>query len=232
MDLAWLQMYFPLFLEGAKNTLLIALATVLLGSILGAILALMKLSKNIVLKGISVAYIEVIRGTPVYVQIMIIYYGLGMIGLEFPDIAFLEPIIGMNFSDFMTCVITLSLNSAAYVAEIIRGGIQSVDKGQMEAARSLGMKPNMAMKEIIFPQAIKNILPALGNEVVVIVKESSIVAVIGIADLMFKARTVAGATFKPIAPYIVAAVFYFIMTFTLSRIVKRYERRLNRSDSH
>lgn len=226
----FLSKYYPYYLTGVKNTVLIAIFTVLLGTIFGTFLALMKISQKKPLKVIASSYIEFIRGTPLYVQILVIYYGFGELGLEFPNIEFLEPIIGMNFSDFMACVITLSINSAAYVAEIIRAGIQAIDKGQMEAARSLGMKHSMAMKEIIIPQAVRNILPALGNEFVTVIKESSIVSVIGIADLMFKARSVAGSTYQPFMPYLVAALIYFVVTFTLSKIMGRFERRMKTND--
>jgi polar amino acid transport system permease protein len=229
-NLSWIERYYPFYIEGAKNTILIAFFTVILGSILGTFLALMKLSKFTPFKVIASSYVEFIRGTPLFVQILVIYYGLANIGIVFPDIPFLRPIIGMNFGDFMACVITLSINSAAYIAEIIRGGILAVDSGQMEAARSLGMPHNLAMKLIILPQAVKNILPALGNEFIVVVKESSIVAMIGIADLTFKARTISGNTYKPIAPFIVVALVYFVITFSLSRLLKGYERRLRQSD--
>ena len=222
--------YYPYYLEGAKNTILIALFTVILGTILGTFLALMRLSKNPFLKGISATYIEFIRGKPVYVQILVIYYGLSQIGIEFPNADWLDPVIGMNFSDFMSCVITLSINSAAYVAEIIRAGIQAVDKGQMEAARSLGMSKSLAMKQIILPQAIKNILPALGNEFVTVIKESSIVSVIGIADLMFKANIISGNNAMPFLPYIIVAIVYFILTFSLSNLMALLERRMKNSD--
>jgi arginine/lysine/histidine transport system permease protein len=222
--------YYPMYLTGAKNTILIAIFTVLVGSILGTLLAMMRLSNKKPLRVMATSYVEFIRGTPLYVQILVIYYGLATLGIEFPDIPFIKPIIGMNFSDFMSCVITLSINSSAYVAEIVRAGIQAVDKGQMEAARSLGMSSRMSMFEIILPQAIKNILPALGNEFVTVIKESSIVAVIGIADLMFKAKTIAGNTYKPYMPYVVAALLYFILTFGLSKLISSFERRLKTSD--
>lgn len=222
--------YYPYYLEGAKNTILIALFTVILGTLVGTLLALMRLSKNTLLKAIAATYIEFIRGTPVYVQILIIYFGLSQIGIEFPKAEWLDPVIGMNFSDFMSCVITLSINSAAYVAEIVRAGIQAVDKGQMEAARSLGMSQSLAMKQIILPQAIKNILPALGNEFVTVIKESSIVAVIGIADLMFKAKIISGKNAMSFMPYIVVAIIYFILTFTLSKLMALLERRMKNSD--
>jgi polar amino acid transport system permease protein len=231
MDIfSFVKKYYPYYLDGAKNTILIALFTVLLGSFFGTILALMRLSKKKPLRGIASAYIEFIRGTPLYVQILVIYYGLSTIGINFPEVEWLNPVLGMNFSDFMSCIITLSINSAAYVAEIVRAGIQAVDKGQMEAARSLGMRHGMAMKEIIIPQAIKNILPALGNEFVTVIKESSIVAVIGIADLMNKAKIISGKTYMPFMPYLVVAFVYFILTFSLSKLMGRFERRMKNSD--
>ncbi|MDF2524830.1 MAG: amino acid transporter permease, partial [Clostridiales bacterium] len=125
----------------------------------------------------------------------------------------------------------ISLNSAAYVAEIIRAGILSIDKGQMEAARSLGMPHNMAMTNIIIPQAFKNILPALGNEFIVLIKESSIVSVVGIHDLMYNADTVRGNTYLPFEPLIIAALIYFVITFILSKLLNLLERRMRAGDS-
>jgi polar amino acid transport system permease protein len=214
------------FIDGAKITLLLSIFTIFLGVILGIILALMRISNRLVLKAIAASYIEFIRGTPILVQLFIVYYGLPMIGVKFPDI----PALGSSFPDFMAGVVALSINSGAYVAEIIRAGIQAVDKGQMEAARSLGMPYGMGMRYIILPQAFKNILPALGNEFIVIIKESAVVSIIGIHDLMYNADTVRGNIYKPFEPLIVAAIIYFIMTFTLSRLVGRVERSLRTSD--
>lgn len=180
------------------------------------IFALMRISHNVVLKSIASIYIEFIRGTPVLVQLCIVYYGL--------------PILGINFPEIMAGIIALSINSSAYVAEIIRAGIQAVDKGQMEAAKSLGLTYSMAMKNIILPQAIKNILPALGNEFITIIKESSIVSIIGIHELMYNTDTVRGNTFKPFEPLIISATIYFILTFSLSKILSVFERRLRTSD--
>lgn len=231
MDIvSFIKKYYPYYLDGAKNTILIALFTVFLGLLFGTVLALMRLSKKKPLRFIASTYVEFIRGTPLYVQILVIYFGLTQIGITFPEIEWLNPVLGMNFSDFMSCVITLSINSAAYVAEIVRAGIQAVDKGQMEAARSLGMRQSLAMREIIIPQAIKNILPALGNEFVTVIKESSIVAVIGISDLMNKAKIISGKTYMPFMPYIVVALVYFVLTFSLSKLMARFERRMKNSD--
>ncbi len=218
MDLEFLQKYYKFFLTGTLNTLLISFFGVIFGVVIGVFLALMKMSRFRLLSKISTAYIEVIRGTPLMVQLFIIYIGL-------------PKVTGIPFPDMTLGIIAVSLNSAAYVAEVIRAGIQSVDKGQMEAARSLGMPYNMAMRYIIIPQALKNILPALGNEFIVLVKESAIVSVIGVPELMYRADTVRGISYKPFAPLIVAAAIYFIITFTLSKLVAKLERRLSTGDS-
>lgn len=225
--------YYPLYLHGAKNTLLISLFTVILGVVFGTGLALMKMSKIKPVRWISNIYIEIIRGTPIYVQILILYYGFDkLFGAIIPDFAVAKIILGMSLGDFLSCVLTLTINSSAYVSEIVRAGIQGIDRGQMEAARSLGMPHKTAMKEIIIPQAIKNILPALGNEFIVIIKESAIIAVVSIQDLMYAANITRAATFTIYGPLVVAAAIYFVMTFTFSRLLGKFERRLKRSDSH
>lgn len=216
MNFSFLSNYYMFFINGAKFTIFLAFFTVLIGVMLGVILALMKLSNKKILNLIATAYVEFIRGTPVLVQLYIVFYGLPHIGISLPD--------------FVAGIIALSVNSSAYVAEIIRAGIQAVDKGQMEAARSLGMPPAMSMRYIIIPQAIKNILPALGNEFIVVIKESSIASIIGIHELMYNADTVRGNIFQPFEPLIVAAIMYFLMTFTLSKIVGTFERRMKTSD--
>jgi len=226
MNFSFLPKYYPFFIVGAKNTVLLAFFTVALGVVLGVLLALMKISKNKLFNFISTLYIEIIRGTPLLVQIFIIYYGLPIMGINFPSISFL----GSNGEEFVAGIIALSINSGAYVAEIIRAGIQAVDKGQMEAARSLGLPYGSAMRYIIIPQAFKNILPALGNEFIVIIKESSIVSVIGIHELMYNANTVRGNTFIPLEPLIVAAAIYFVLTFSLSKLLGIAERRMKVSD--
>ncbi|WP_282935365.1 amino acid ABC transporter permease [Paenibacillus sp. RC67] len=226
MDFSFLPKYYMFFLNGAKVTLLLSLFTVILGVILGVILALMRQSRIAPLKMIATAYIEFIRGTPLLVQLFLFYYGLPKLGIEFPDF----PALGTAFPEFMAGVVALSVNSAAYVAETFRAGIQAIDKGQMEAARSLGMPHSMAMRFIILPQAIRNVLPALGNEFIVIIKESSIVSVIGISELMYNADTVRGNSFRPFEPLIIVAIIYFVITFTLSKILGIAERRMRTSD--
>lgn len=190
----------------------------------------MKLSKIKILKVISNVFIEIVRGTPLLVQVYIFYYGIPTLlqnaGVELPQI----DVMGNDFTGLCMIVITLALNSTAYVAEIIRSGIESVNKGQMEAARSLGLTHRMAMRYVIIPQAIKNILPALGNEFITVIKESSIVSVVGIKELMRNAQAASGATMMIFTPYLTAAAMYFILTFTLSKLLGIFERRMKLSD--
>ncbi|MCT4583900.1 MAG: amino acid ABC transporter permease [Peptostreptococcaceae bacterium] len=225
MDFSFLNNYYGFFINGTKITILLAFFTVIFGLVLGTFLSLMKLSKNKLISLIATSYIEFIRGTPLLVQLYLIYYGFPSIGIEFPSISGIS-----GSSEFIAGVIALSINSAAYIAEIIRAGIQAVDKGQDEAGRSLGFDYKDTMRYIIIPQAFKNVLPALGNEFIVVVKESAIVSIIGIHDLMYNTDTVRGNTFKAFEPLIVTAVIYFMITFTLSKFVSNFERRLASND--
>ncbi len=218
-----LEKYYSFFLEGTKNTLIIAVFTVIFGTMLGILMAMARLSRFQPLKWFAISYIEFFRGTPLMVQLMFIFYGLPMIGVTFPDIPSIE-----NFQRFAAGIVAMSLNSCAYVAEVIRSGIQAVDPGQMEAARSLGFKKSQAMKLVVLPQAIRNILPALGNEFVTVIKESSICSVIGIADLMYRTNGVKAKNYKTLECLFIAALFYFVMTFISSRLISRMERRLHR----
>ncbi|APB31918.1 ABC transporter substrate-binding protein/permease [Vagococcus teuberi] len=213
---SFLNKYAPYYIKGTGYTIFLAIIGVLFGSILGTLLALMKQSKNKLFKWISVIYIEYVRGTPLLVQIFLVFFGLN--------------VLGINLSALASSCVALSLNSGAYVAEIIRAGLNAVDKGQAEAARSLGMSQKKAMRYIIMPQAIKNILPALGNEFVTVIKESSVVSVIGVSELMFQAGVVRGASFKPFLPILIASLIYFVLTFTLSRALGVAERRIGAND--
>ena len=213
--------YGSFFAEGIKNTLIIAFFSVLFGTILGTLMAMARMSRIKPLKWLAVAYIEFFRGTPLMVQVMFIFYGLPMIGVTFPEVAFIP-----DFQRFAAGIVAMSMNSCAYVAEVIRSGIQAVDGGQMEAARSLGFKKSQAMMMVILPQAVRNILPALGNEFVTVIKESSIVSVIGIADLMYRAKGVIAKTYSTLECLALAAVMYFIMTFIGGRLISLMERRM------
>ena len=215
--------YGHFFTEGLRNTLLIAIIAVVVGTVLGALMALMRMSRIAPLRWLATAYIEFFRGTPLMVQLMFIFYGLPMIGVTFPDVPFIE-----NFQRFAAGIVAMSLNSCAYVAEVIRSGIQAVDAGQMEAARSLGFKKSQSMTLVILPQAIRNILPALGNEFVTVIKESSIVSVIGIADLMYRTNGVKAKNYKTLECLFIAAIIYFVLTFVSSRLIALMERRMRR----
>lgn len=214
---SFLTNYWQLFIKGVVVTVELAIISIILGLILGIILAVMKRSSIFIVSLLAKAYIGFIRDTPLLIQIYIVYIGLPIItGLQIPD--------------FATGVVCLTLYSAAYIAEIIRSGIESLPIGQSEAALSLGMSKWQAMKDIILPQAIKNILPALGNQFIGNVKDSSLVSVLGIADLMFQAQTVRGSTALRLEPMIVASLLYLVLTWSLNRLLANVEKRLKVSD--
>ena len=217
--------YMGTFLQGTGITILVSFLAVIGGFILGTLACLAKMSNIKILKFISSVYIEIIRDTPLMVQLMIIAFALPQIGINFPSI------FGLG-SLFTGGVFSLTLNSGAYIAEIMRSGIQSIDKGQMEASRSLGLSYTQAMRYIIIPQAIKNILPALANEFITLVKESAIISIVGITDIMFVAGTVANATYKSLETYLFAALIYFVITFTLSRVIGYFEKKLSNTEKH
>ena len=207
--------YWPLFLEGATTTVLLSFFSVIVGVGCGTLMALARLSSNKFLSKAAKVYIDIIRGTPLLVQLYLVYFGLATV---------------LDLNDFVSGVIAVSVNTTAYIAEIIRSGIQSVDKGQMEAARSMGMPKRMAMRQIILPQAMKNILPAIGNEFATLIKETSIVSLIGIHDLMYSSDTVRGATFTVFIPLLMTAFLYFVMTTTIAFFMDKFERKLQASD--
>lgn len=217
--------YHSFFEEGIVNTLIIAAFTVFFGTIFGTLMSSMRMSKILPLKWLAVAYIEFIRGTPLMVQLMFIFYGLPMVGFTLPDISWIP-----NFSRFSAGIIAMSINSCAYVAEIIRSGVQAVDVGQMEAARSVGFSHSQAMRLVVLPQAIKNILPALANELVTMVKESSICSVLGMTELIWGAKTVATTTYKTLSPYVLAALVYFVINYPAGKAIEAIERRMRRGD--
>jgi polar amino acid transport system permease protein len=220
LDFTVLIDYIPLFFKALVMTIGLSLVTVFFGTILGIPLATFRLSKNRVLHYIATAYIEVVRGTPVLLQLYIFAYGLPG---AFPFIQLTPETAG---------VIALSLNSAAYVAEIIRSGIQSIDKGQFEAARCLGLNNRQTMVKIIIPQAVKNVLPALGNEFVAVVKESSIVSVVGVTEVMKITGVISANKFRIFEGLIFAAVLYFVVTFSISKIIALLERKFSQNGEH
>ena len=245
--------YFRLFLQGTAVTVMLSVFTVIIGFVLALILAVMRLSKFCPLaflgtdkngrqrdggallalsrfnplSFLATAYVEILRSTPVLVQVFIIYYGVFGALITLPKFTFLGFI---KFDRFFPGVVALGMNSGAYLCEIIRSGIQSIDGGQTEASRSLGMTQFQNMRFIILPQAIKNILPAIANEFVVIIKESAITYTIGVQDIMSAVNAVRGATFIIIEPLLVATAIYFCLCFPTSKIIAYFERRMSRGD--
>lgn len=210
--------FWPLFLEGIGVTLLFSAISVLGGVLFGTLLSLARRSRIAPLRWIATAYVEVVRGTPLLVQLYFFYYMIPLM-LE-----------GFTIPDNVSIGLALVLNSAAYVSEIIRSGIQAVDHGQVEAARSLGMSSALTMRKIVLPQAIKNILPALANEFIMVVKESSLASTFFLGDLMTQVNIISSTTFNYLGPLVLAALIYFVLTFTLSKLVAMYERKLRQSD--
>ena len=218
--------YIDLIKQGMICTLSLSALTVLFGFILALFLAICRLSNIKIAKVLATVYVEVIRATPLLVQLFIVYNVL-LAGVSLPKFRLFGFI---RFERFLPGVIALSLNSGAYLSEIIRSGIQSIDGGQTEAARSLGMTQWQNMQLIVLPQAIKNILPAIANEFVTIIKESSICYTIGVQEIMYGVNSIKGATFSIGEPLIIAAVVYFCLTFPTSKIIAYFERRMSRGD--
>ena len=218
--------YGPMFLQGAGTTLLIAITGTLIGFAIGLVIGIVRTIpldaksspvKRILLKvvnAILTVYIEVFRGTPMIVQAMVLFYGFAAATGISPD----TTIAG---------IVIVSINTGAYMAEIVRGGILSIDRGQFEAAHSIGMTHGQTMTSIILPQAIRNILPATGNEFVINIKDTSVLNVISVSELFFKTSVVSTGTFKPFETFFVACVLYFVMTFTVTRILRVVERKMD-----
>ena len=225
-NFSFLPKYLSYFKNGTICTLVIAVLSVFAAVLPALMLALMRLSKNRVLKNLSGAYIALFRSTPVLVQLYIVYFGLFAI-INLPSYKLFGFI---DVSMLIPGIVALALNSSAYVAEIIRGGILAVDQGQTEAARSLGLTQAQTMRYVVLPQAVKNIIPTLANELVTMVKESSVIGYLGCQDLMWGTRTTVGATFIPLAPYIFAAAIYFAINYPAGKAIECLERRMRRGD--
>ena len=209
------------FLEGLKNTLIIAFFAVILGIIIGIIISLIrnyndKTHKLKILNFLAKCYVNIIRGTPVILQLMIIYYVI---------------FASVDINIIIVGILAFGINSGAYVSEIIRAGINSIDKGQLEAGYSLGLNYSKIMRFIIFPQAIKNILPALGNEFITLLKETSVGAYIGIVELTKASDIIASRTYDYFLPLIVVAIIYLLLTIVLSKLVNLMERKLDNVSS-
>ena len=208
--------YWDVFLiKGLSTTRALSAIAVFFGAIIGTLLAFGKMGKSRILRGIITAYVEIIRGTPSLLQV---YVGYFVVPLLLPS---------LNVSTYASVAIALTINSSAYVSEVIRSGIQAVDKGQTEAARSLGLTRSQAMIKVVLPQAVKNILPALGNEFITIIKETSLASTFFVGDLMTSYLTVNGKEFLPLQCLLIVGIIYFILTFILGRGVSALERRLS-----
>lgn len=212
----WLK-YDSVFLSGLVGTLWISAVTVVLGTLLGMLVAFLRMRKSRVLNFLADAYIEILRGTPILLQLYFFWIGL-------------PKIMPFELSDTACIVTALVVNSSAYISEIIRAGINAVDKGQWEAARSLGLSNKNMMTRVIMPQAVKNILPALCNEFISTVKGTSLASVFFVGELMTSFKTVQSATFLALQSLTIVGIIYFILNFVLSKLLKLLERRLMLSD--
>ena len=203
------------FVSGLGYTLLISLFSVLLGLVIGILMALMRLSKSKILRAVSGIYIDIIRGTPTMVQLLLIYFVI------FANVHIDKWVVGF---------IAFGINSGAYIAEIVRGGILSVNIGQTEAGRSLGMTHKQTMASIVMPQAMKNILPALGNEFVVLIKETAVIGMIANIDLVGAARKVQSLTYDYLIPLLSIAVIYYVVIKIISTLLSKVEKGMRKAD--
>ncbi|MFA1822951.1 amino acid ABC transporter permease [Virgibacillus oceani] len=206
--------FLPQLMTGLYYTLLISVLGLLFGFILGAIFGFGRVANNKIIYGIATIYIEVIRGTPVLVQAIWIYFALPLI-------------IGVSIESITAGVIVIAINSGAYIAEIVRGAVQSIEKGQMEAGRSLGLDNGQTMRYIIWPQAFKRMIPPLGNQFIISIKDTSLLSVILVPELIFQGRLVAANHFNAVEIYTTVAVFYLFITLSLSLVLRLLERRLD-----
>ena len=208
----------PLLLEGLKLTVIVSLVSIVIGMIIGLLVCLMKMSKNVVLRAIAGVYIWIIRGTPMLVQAFIVFFGVPQVVRMF--------ITDFKFTALTAGIITLSLNAGAYLAEIYRGGIMAVPKGQTEAARSLGLSQGQAMRKVVLPQAIKFSIPSLVNQFIITIKDTSILSTIGMAELFNKAKTYVGSTYTFFETYLVVAAMYLVIISILMILSNYIEKKL------
>ena len=225
MNFSFLPKYLPYFNYGALITVLISILVVCLGTIIGVLLAFAQRSRLKPLVWFANVYVWIFRGTPMMVQIMIAF---ALMHINAPTIQ--VGILGVDLSRLIPGILIISMNSGAYVSETVRAGINAVPKGQLEAAYSLGIRPKNAMRYVILPQAIKNILPALGNEFITIIKDSSLLSAIGVMELWNGATTVATTTYLPLTPLLFAAFYYLIMTSILTVALKAFENYIGQGD--
>jgi len=218
LDINFIMKILPNLLLGAVMTIKLTFFAITLGTLIGLLVALAKISSFKVLRWFGGVYTWVIRGIPLLLQLMFLYYGL--------------PFMGLTLNEFTVAVIGMSICGGAYMAEIIRAGIQSIDKGQMEAALSMGMTYPQAMRRIILPQAYKRLLPPMGNEFITLMKDSSLVSVICMTELLRAANLLQNATFRPIEIYVSAGILYLMMTTFFTMVVNRLEKKLAVSEGN
>ncbi len=208
--------------QGLQNTLLIAITGLIIGIIIGTLIATVRVLPKYkrlprVLNAICSVYVGLFRGTPMVVQLLVFYYVL-------------LPIIGVHITGVQVAMVVFGLNSGAYISEIMRSGIQSVDSGQLEAGRAVGLSFGVTMVKIVIPQAVKNILPTLGNEFISLIKETSVVSFVGAADLYVAFSYIGSNSYEFMVPYLVMAMIYIVLVLIISLLIKLLERSLNRSD--
>lgn len=224
-----LREYWPMLLRGAGVTLYISIIATIIGTMIGLLVGVIRTSpkqesklKNILLKLVNIIlsiYVEIFRGTPMIVQSMVIFYGSKIL-------------FGIDMDRIGAAIFIVSINTGAYMSEIVRGGIVSIDPGQFEASHALGMSHLQTMTTIILPQVIRNILPATGNEFVINIKDTSVLNVISVTELFFQTKTIAGINFKYFEAYTITAIIYFLMTFTITRILRLVERKLDGPENY
>ncbi|HEP3287551.1 TPA: amino acid ABC transporter permease [Streptococcus pyogenes] len=228
MDLSFLPKYWAYFNYGVLVTIMISVSVVFFGTLIGVLVTLIKRSHVKPLTWVVNLYVWIFRGTPMVVQIMIAFAWMHFNNM--PTIGF--GVLDLDFSRLLPGIIIISLNSGAYISEIVRAGIEAVPKGQLEAAYSLGIRPQNAMRYVILPQAFKNILPALGNEFVTIIKDSAFLQTIGVMELWNGAQSVVTATYSPISPLLVAAFYYLMVTTVMAQLLAVLERHMAQGGNH
>ncbi|HFZ7565791.1 amino acid ABC transporter permease [Streptococcus pyogenes] len=228
MDLSFLPKYWAYFNYGVLVTIMISVSVVFFGTLIGVLVTLIKRSHVKPLTWVVNLYVWIFRGTPMVVQIMIAFAWMHFNNM--PTIGF--GVLDLDFSRLLPGIIIISLNSGAYISEIVRAGIEAVPKGQLEAAYSLGIRPQNAMRYVILPQAFKNILPALGNEFITIIKDSALLQTIGVMELWNGAQSVVTATYSPISPLLVAAFYYLMVTTVMAQFLAVLERHMAQGGNH
>jgi len=216
IDPDWLRRNSPFILQGTQTTVIICVSSIILATALALVGSVSRLSGNVVVNSVASLYVSLIRGTPLLVQILFIYLALPQLGIVLP------PLEGG--------ILALGLNYGAYMTEIFRAGIQAVPRGQREAAQALGMKERLIMRRIVMPQAIRIVVPAIGNEFIAMIKDSSLLSVVAVTELLWRARRVGVRDFETLQALLVAAVVYWTLTILFSFFQERLERRMARGD--